>query len=645
MENKLVKLLSRYPYEYKSYQEGWGMDEGLYEALCEHYFEEGHIPHGVWTGPLEELRSYVEEKYCSDTQELMENPALAALLPAVLRVAVANPVTTAKVVGTVANAVSNAIHGSDEYEEEDDTSVFETSEDTKVPAVMRKNKDAASPQKATPSWVRDPSDLKSKIPAMQRKYNRRLDPATETSELESSLRQSVQETENNMSNSMEESKFTKLASKLSHKKGVKDPKALAAWIGREKLGQKEMTKRSVAARKDESVEVSEGDIQMENWEKELHSLLNEGLTVTTSTGQPGGSDSVSVSATDSDAHTLMKLLQSAGITSGGLSGGSDSADVTVTPVSSDEVLTQLGTDKEQSQDSGDSDLSFLKKMLGQREKADHVDETNELEERVTYGPGGQVQGGWQAPANAPASAPPAGSGMKPPATGAPSSGINPATSSGTGMKPPVSSPYSLVPETDEVEEMDIKPGMTVDQAKATKSYATNPAARAEVDKANAFASAFDKKVPPAPAAKTQQTTNEEDMEEGNAYVGARKDAIKAGKDTFTVGGKTHKVTGDTDDEKKMNEEEELNESRCDECGMYESKCSCDHEKLEEWANSSDEDKQFATEMEFMTRILSGGLNNIKRDQTVLPSTKVKVAEGKKSGPNFTNLLKKLQSLN
>ena len=40
--------------------------------------------------------------------------------------------------------------------------------------------------------------------------------------------------------------------------------------------------------------------------------------------------------------------------------------------------------------------------------------------------------------------------------------------------------------------------------------------------------------------------DEEEMDEGNEFTKARLDAIAAGKDEFTVGGKVHKVTGDTD---------------------------------------------------------------------------------------------------
>jgi hypothetical protein len=46
---------------------------------------------------------------------------------------------------------------------------------------------------------------------------------------------------------------------------------------------------------------------------------------------------------------------------------------------------------------------------------------------------------------------------------------------------------------------------------------------------------------------------EADMEENNAFGGARQAAIKSGKPTFSVGNKTYRVSGDTSDEKQMEE--------------------------------------------------------------------------------------------
>jgi len=55
------------------------------------------------------------------------------------------------------------------------------------------------------------------------------------------------------------------------------------------------------------------DIQLENWEKELNSLLNEGITVSSSTGQQGSPDSVSINATDADAQELLSIVRQAGL--------------------------------------------------------------------------------------------------------------------------------------------------------------------------------------------------------------------------------------------------------------------------------------------------------------------------------------------
>jgi hypothetical protein len=57
--------------------------------------------------------------------------------------------------------------------------------------------------------------------------------------------------------------------------------------------------------------------------------------------------------------------------------------------------------------------------------------------------------------------------------------------------------------------------------------------------------------------------SEADMEEGNEFTAARVAAIKSGKPSFTVGGKTYKVSGDTSDEKKVMEREFSNKDEFD----------------------------------------------------------------------------------
>jgi hypothetical protein len=65
----------------------------------------------------------------------------------------------------------------------------------------------------------------------------------------------------------------------------------------------------------------------------------------------------------------------------------------------------------------------------------------------------------------------------------------------------------------------------------------------------------------------------------------------------------------------------------------EGSCSMDEEELNEWANDAGytgsenmKDNTFEQDIEFMTKVISGGLNGPKQDQTTLPHTKVKVAE-------------------
>jgi uncharacterized membrane protein YkoI len=62
------------------------------------------------------------------------------------------------------------------------------------------------------------------------------------------------------------------------------------------------------------------------------------------------------------------------------------------------------------------------------------------------------------------------------------------------------------------------------------------------------------KVAGAVLAKLRKGVKEDEVGEGNDFTGARLAAIRAGKPTFRVDGKTYKVTGDTSDEKVMERE-------------------------------------------------------------------------------------------
>ena len=108
------------------------------------------------------------------------------------------------------------------------------------------------------------------------------------------------------------------------------------------------------------------DVQLESWEKELNNLLNEGITVSTSTGQQGAPDSVSINATDNDANELLNILRQSGM---GVFGGNDKPAMTPYGVVSqgEEEPTGTGTEPEMSPEvvgDGDDMLSLLKKMSG-----------------------------------------------------------------------------------------------------------------------------------------------------------------------------------------------------------------------------------------------------------------------------------------
>jgi hypothetical protein len=109
------------------------------------------------------------------------------------------------------------------------------------------------------------------------------------------------------------------------------------------------------------------DIQLESWNNQLNAMLTEGITVSSSTGQQGSPDSVSVTASDADAQALLQVLRQAGI--GGFGAGETPAQGFGSPMSV-QVGTEpsgTGTDPEMSPavvGDGDDMLSLIKKMTG-----------------------------------------------------------------------------------------------------------------------------------------------------------------------------------------------------------------------------------------------------------------------------------------
>jgi hypothetical protein len=72
------------------------------------------------------------------------------------------------------------------------------------------------------------------------------------------------------------------------------------------------------------------------------------------------------------------------------------------------------------------------------------------------------------------------------------------------------------------------------------------------------------------------------------------------------------------------------------------------DSLNEWANShsdSNRDEQFIADLNYMTKVISGGLNNIKQDQTTLPSTRVAATDRTNSSNTMAEMLRKLSGIN
>jgi len=108
------------------------------------------------------------------------------------------------------------------------------------------------------------------------------------------------------------------------------------------------------------------DIQLESWEQQLNGLLTEGITVSSSQGQQGAPDSVSVSATEGDADALLTVLRNAGI--GGFGAGEQQPEVGYgVAQGGEEEFNGTGTEPQPAPGvvgDGDDMLSMLKKMAG-----------------------------------------------------------------------------------------------------------------------------------------------------------------------------------------------------------------------------------------------------------------------------------------
>ena len=318
------------------------------------------------------------------------------------------------------------------------------------------------------------------------------------------------------------------------------------------------------------------DIQFESWENQLNGLLTEGLTVSSSTGQQGSPDSVTISATDSDAQELLNIVRKAGL---GVFGGGEQA---VSHDGHDSALMSVpgeeadgsGTEPETSPEvvgDGDDMLALIKKMSGisaQPTALVSVDSEEDSEDSEDYADEEDSE-----------------------------------------------EDYSDEDDSEESEEEHDSEESDEDEVEEGNAF-TGALAKAKSD-------GIQKGEKMSVGGKTYPV-KEDDMEEGNAFTGKLKSTPKGG--DFELDGKKYKDTSGLDEE-ALDQPATMEEETCNECGMNESQCGCSHME-ESFANDVGGDAMAAAELLKLKSLLSMGndLHREKQDQTVGNPTRVSVRE-------------------
>ena len=179
-----------------------------------------------------------------------------------------------------------------------------------------------------------------------------------------------------------------MASFGAHTPEVEEGNAFTAALaktpagGKFSLGGKTFTDRSALESRN-PFDINE-DAQMQNWDSALDSLLNEsaiaeGVTISSSTGQQGSPDSVTVSASDADASAVLNMIKQLGL--GGFGGGEEQS--AGQPMTVD-INGGEGPEAEiEVVDDHDDMLSLIRKMTGQgsaQASGDYEDEEGGHEE-------------------------------------------------------------------------------------------------------------------------------------------------------------------------------------------------------------------------------------------------------------------------
>jgi hypothetical protein len=356
--SKLDAILSNYPHEHKMAQEGWGMDASLIEALTDHYHAEGRIPRSIWTGPSEELRKHVEECYAQDTQLVTENDELDAQHDKWKQdIAKAHP----GVQGIRTTSKPDSAELSAQVKGQDRSyGTFNT--DTGQGQVLPEDtlEEVSELEKRLKQPTEESTMYESKkLKGGQAKLDANKNGKLEKSDFEALRAKKVDEatvkTKTGVKHTADAGGYGrkheddtddegKKVKSTAVKKGRGRPKkdadsetgekkeynfdALSGAFGGSKKPKKEVGKLSAKHRIKTKADSEEIDESISKWDAQLKTLLEgkqiteskqvvkEGLSVSTSVGQEGASDSVSITANDEDAHQLLALLNNAGMGSG-----------------------------------------------------------------------------------------------------------------------------------------------------------------------------------------------------------------------------------------------------------------------------------------------------------------------------------------
>jgi hypothetical protein len=595
--SKLDDILKSYPHEHKMAQDGWGIDRGLLAALTDHYFKDGRIPRSVWDGPSEELHKHVEECYAQDTgivmDEGIEDRIGAQPQPIDTNPATQNPVTTPAYVRKQQQQGMKPSAAPVQEDELEEMSELErmlkqpTEESTMYES--KKLKGDQAKLDANKNGKLEKSDFE----ALRAK---KVEEATEKTK--TGLKHTADAGGYGRKHEDDEDEDGKKVKADDSKKGrgrpkkdsdesgeVKkyDTKTLGDVFGGGKKPKKEVGKLTHKHRIKTKADSEEVDESISKWDAQLKTLLEgkqvvkEGLSVSTSVGQEGAPDSVSITASDEDAHQLLALLNNAGMGSG-VPGHA----VKSNPV--EELLKAHG--------SSDAGGSF---------STAGTEEPSDVEVTDFDGAQDEISGGEDDGMDA----------MK-----------KMLAAMGIGKEAAPEPKHPDIAAGSDSEEAPDEEGEEkeeiVGEEEKDENDSGNDSSNEPEDHMASDTSSDDEDD------SEEEKIDEDEVEEGNFFTGNLAKAREEGR-----------TEADLDGDGDMEKVKEGAETQCNECGaMYEGDDhTCSHveeSQLNEWANSpqgQSEDEEFTATIEYFTKAISGGLNGQKKDQTVMPHTSVKVSEG------------------